>query len=167
MSSYYRHSIVQVIEHSQVWRDEFGKYCQDVDNKIGKNIKAVKAAKHRHESFAKPRGRFVLYLDAFITVAEHMIADRSGKDGRSGADFLMYINEENLLQSAMCADAQHCGLSLTRFLDSEDVEKADIPDKLADFVDMLDLLFVKGKCTEVTGFTSFMIAGLKLGSFFL
>ena len=55
-----KHSITQLIHHSHVWSAHFASYVQDVEDKVGKGIRNVKGAKHRHESAAKPRGRFVL-----------------------------------------------------------------------------------------------------------
>jgi len=60
-----------------VWSAHFGAYAQDVEGKIGEGIKNVKAGKHRHESAAKPRGRFVLFMDADIQVAIHMLHGRA------------------------------------------------------------------------------------------
>ena len=66
-----RSSITQRIEHSLVWREQFAKHVQEVDDQVGNGVKNVKAAKHRHESSAKPRGRFVLYMDAYIVLAQY------------------------------------------------------------------------------------------------
>ena len=72
-----KHSITQIIHNSHVWSAHFGAYVQDVEEKVGEGIKNVKAAKRRHESAAKPRGRFVLLMDAYIQVAIHMLHGRS------------------------------------------------------------------------------------------
>lgn len=156
-----KRSITQRIEHSLVWRSEFSRYVQDIDDKIGKNIKNVKAAKHRHESQAKPRGRFVLYMDAFVTVATHMMADRDSDIRHDAADFLEYLTEEVALQAAMLADATDEGLYFTRVVDDEDTDMASLQATVLRFIRKLEVLFKDGQCVDLPGYTHFMIESLK------
>ena len=155
-----RDSIVQRIEHSVIWRNSFEGYMQDIDNRVG-HVRNVRAAKHRHESYAKPRGRFVLYMDAFITVAEHMSADRSGAEREGANRFLMFLNEESAMAAAMLADAADEGLLFTRILDNEDTDAAELQDIVGRFIRRLELLFVEGGCMKLPGYTEFMASSLK------
>ena len=59
------HSIAQVTQHSDVWRRELASSVERQEDRSGGRVINVRAAQHRHESWAKPRGRFVLKLDAF------------------------------------------------------------------------------------------------------
>lgn len=156
-----KRSITQRIEHSLVWRHEFGRYAQDIDDQVGKNIKNVKAAKHRHESQAKPRGRFVLYMDAFITVASHMMADRDAEVRQDAAAFLQYLNEEVALQAAMLADATDEGLYFTRVVDDEETDMASLQNTVLRFIRKLEVLFQEGQCVDLPGYTHFMMQSLK------
>lgn len=156
-----KRSITQRIEHSLVWRHEFGRYVQDIDDRVGKNIKNVKAAKHRHESQSKPRGRFVLYMDAYITVAMHMMADRDSETKQDAAAFLAYLTEEVALQAAMLADATDEGLYFTRVVDSEETDMASLQNTVHRFIQKLELLFQQGKCTDLPGYTRFMMESLE------
>ena len=71
-----KNSITQLIHNSHVWSAHFAAYVQDVEEKVGEGIRNVRGAKHRHESAAKPRGRFVLLMDAYIQVAMRMLHGR-------------------------------------------------------------------------------------------
>ena len=64
-----KHSIPQIIQHSDVWRREFACFVERQEDGSGGRVINVRAAQHRHESKAKPRGRCVLSLDAFLQTA--------------------------------------------------------------------------------------------------
>ena len=55
-----KHSITQITQHSDVWRREFACFVERQEDGSGGRVINVRAAQHRHESKAKPRGRFVL-----------------------------------------------------------------------------------------------------------
>ncbi len=153
-------SIIQLIDRSLVWRDEFAKYVKDIESENIGAVRNLKAAKHRHESYAKPRGRFVLYMDAVLTVAELMNAAR-GEAQQGAKPFLDFVTEEVLIQSAMLADASDEGLLFTRALDAEEVDVAELPRLVSSFVDRLQMLFVEGRCVNVVGYTKYMLDRLK------
>ena len=156
-----KHSITQLIHHSHVWSAHFASYVQDVEGRVGQGIKNVKGAKHRHESAAKPRGRFVLYMDAYIQTAMHMLHGRHDEVGKHASEFLAYLNEEVALQAAMLADATDEGLLFTRALDNEDTDPAELQVLVEDFLTTLQSLFEDQECINVEGtYTHFMMSSL-------
>ena len=60
-----KHSITQVTQHSDVWRRELASSVERQEDRSGGRAINVRAAQHRHESWAKPRGRLALKLEAF------------------------------------------------------------------------------------------------------
>lgn len=82
-------SIVQRIHNSMVWRAELEKYVQQMETRVA-TIKNVRAAKHRHESQAKPKGRFCLYMPAFVSVAENIAVAREAEERRDARAFFFY-----------------------------------------------------------------------------
>ena len=67
-------SISQILHNSTtLWQPKFAERVKELDDRIS-DIKNIRAAKHRHESFAKPAGRLILYLDAYLATAEDMVA---------------------------------------------------------------------------------------------
>ncbi len=153
-------SITQRIHNSHQWTQAFKEYADDIDAKIGPQVSNLKAAKHRHESFNKPKCRFVLYLDAFITVATHMVR-KGGDYKRFGNMFLDYINEEVAVQAAMLADASCEGLQFVRKMDNEETDLSEVNSALGEYLLRLETLFVKEQCVHVTGYTQFMLERLE------
>jgi len=157
-----KHSITQIINNSHVWSSHFAGYVADIEDRIGKGIKNVRGAKHRHESLATPRGRFVLYMDAYLQVAMHMLNGSNRDAQKHAAEFLNYINEEVALQAAMLADACDEGLLFTRTLDNEGTDPAELQHLVQDFVRNLHVLFIDGMCLELEGtYTNFMLTSLQ------
>lgn len=155
-------SITQLIHHSHVWSAHFATYVQDVEEKIGKGIKNVKGAKHRHESAAKPRGRFVLLMDAYLQVARHMLHGRQDDTRKHAEGFLSYISEEVALQAAMLADATDEGLLFTRALDNECTDSAQMQFLVEDFITTLQSLLCDRMCLDLEGtYTNFMLESLQ------
>ena len=156
-------SIVQIIGHSDIWSHRFGEYVKALEDveKIGREIRNVSAAKHRHESGAKPRGRFVLNMDAFIQVALHIIVDRDGEQKKHAEAFLTYLTDEIALQTAMLADATDEGLFFTRQLDTEALDSAEVQLLAETFVSRIRFLFMNRGCLQVPGYTTFMMQSLK------
>ena len=72
------HSIAQITQHSDVWRREFASFVERQEDRSGGRAISVRAAQHRHESKAKPPGRFVLNFDALLQTALLVVADRHG-----------------------------------------------------------------------------------------
>ena len=153
-------SITQRVHNSHQWAQLFKQYADDIDEKIGPQVSNLKAAKHRHESFMKPKCRFVLYLDAFISVSRHMVS-KGGDYKHFGRQFLNYINEEVAVQAAMLADASCEGLQFVRKMDNEDTDLSEVNSALGDYLLKLETLFVHEQCVHVTGYTQFMLNRLK------
>jgi len=155
-----KRSITRRIENSLVWREQFAKYLADLDGRIGPRVRNIRAAKHRHESQSKPRGRFCLYLDAYVAVAEHMIADRDADIRHDAVAFLSFLTDETLVQTAMLADASDEGLFFTRACDDEDTDPAELQSTVRRFITKLECLFVEGRCVDLPGYTSYMLESL-------
>ena len=154
-------SISQILHNSTtLWGPRFAARVKELDDHIGIEVRNVRACKHRHESFAKPAGRFVLYLDAYLAVAEEMVASASAVKSQA-KDFLEFLSTEVLVQAAMLADAADECLLFTRQLDDEDTDSAKLNDEVAEYLDRLQCLFTDGQCVSLPGYTSFMLANLQ------
>ena len=157
-----RGSITQVIHHSHVWGAHFATYAAEVEGSVSERIKNVKGAKHRHESAAKPRGRFVLLMDAYIQLAIHMLHGRDDATKKCAEGFLTFLNEEVALQAAMLADATDEGLLFTRVLDNEGTDAAQMQILAEEFLSNLQSLFCDRQCLHLEGtYTHFMIESLR------
>ena len=110
-----KHSMVQRIAHSDELRRQFEMKVKEVDAECDSHIKNLRAAKHRFESIAKPTGRYVLWHDCFLDVAQWMLVARAGRsEGEDARRFLREVDEENCIQIAMHADFADDCLCLTR-----------------------------------------------------
>ena len=153
-------SITQRIHNSHHWTQVFKNYADDIDGKIGHQVSNLRAAKHRHESFTKPKCRFVLYFEAFITVGLHMVR-KGGEYSKYGSAFLGYINEEVAVQAAMLADASCEGLQFIRKTDNEETDLSELNCALADYLLRLETLFVHEQCVAMVGYTNIMLHRLE------
>ena len=151
-----RNSIVQRIHHSMVWRSELEKAIIEMEQRVA-TVKNVKAAKHRHESEAKPKGRFCLFMPAFLQVAGCMAICRDGEEKTDARNFLRMINEEVCIQVAMMADAADEGLLFTRELDSEETDVAEMAFRVKMFLAKLEYLFNQEGCLATLGYTRHMV----------
>ena len=157
-----KHRITQIIQHSDVWRREFACFVERQEDGSGGRVINVRAAQHRHESKAKPRGRFVLNLDAFLQTALLIVADRHGQEVRKDAiAFLRDLTVEDAVQVAMLADAADEALLFTRQLDDENVDPGQLSAIVERFQTALRVLFLEGKCVDLPGFTSHMLGQLQ------
>ena len=78
-----------------------------------RGIKNMGAAKHRYESWAKPLGRFTIFLLAIITTADWMMVTRRGKsEGKDAESFLREVDEVQCLSIALMADSSDEGLAI-------------------------------------------------------
>ena len=155
-------SIVQKIENSHIFKDEFQKKASEMEDALQTQVRNLRAAKHRFESYSKPLGRLVLWCDAVIATAETISIKRKGQaEGTAANEFLKEINEEKLLQLAMMADAADEVSGLLRHVDTETYDSAVVPELLQQFVSGCVLLFKEGKCMEWLGYTSYIVARLK------
>ena len=149
-------SITMLIHNSDLWRERFAEICHNLEGSVGKTHN-VSAAKHRHESMAKPRGRFCLKLDAYLLLAHEMAVSREGDVRKAANDLLNSIDEEAVVAIAMLADATDEGLLLVRQTDSEDTCPAEHPGFVKQFVAKIQLLFEQGKCVELPGYTKHVL----------
>lgn len=155
-------SISQILHNSTtLWAPRLAARIKELDDHIGLEVRNVRACKHRHESFAKPAGRFVLYLDAYLAVAEEMVASSSSAVLAPARDFLLFLTTEVLVQSAMLADAADECLYFTRLLDDENTDSAKLNDEVAEYLQRLQCLFIDGQCVSLPGYTSFMLKNLQ------
>ena len=159
-----RNSIIQRIERSLVFKDVFAKHVGEMEDHsvIGTEIRNLRAAKHRFERTAMPAGRFTMFFDAILATANHVASHRSGRaEGDDAKAFLEMVDEKLVLAMAMIADAAHEGLQLTRFADDGDMDLAEAPARCADFARRLEVLFVKGECLSLPGFSKYAMGGLR------
>ena len=157
-----KHSITQRIEHSHIFKDIFEQECGKQEQKLKTAVRNLRAAKHRFESYSKPRGRFTLWRDAFISTAEHIAVTRTGTvESKDAKDFLDYLDEEVVIQTAMNADAGDETMALLRFSEPEDYDKSIAPDQVSRFLEAAIALFEHGKVTSITGYTQFALEQLK------
>lgn len=123
-----------------------------------RRIRDLGLAKQRFDSHSRPLGRLIVWFEAVVMTAVWISTHRRGEDVAQCADeFLVYITEERLLQLAMVADGGDDALGLTRFLDTEDYELAQLPMELHAFINKLNGQFVQGLCVS-TGYTKYVIA---------
>lgn len=154
-------SISQILHNSTtLWGPRFAARIKELDDHIGIEVRNVRACKHRHESFAKPSGRFVLYLDAYLSVAEEMAASTSAVKAHAKS-FIEFLSTEVLVQAAMLADAADECLQFTRQLDNEDTDSAALNEEVGQYMERLTLLFTQGQCITLPGYTSFMLKNLQ------
>lgn len=150
-------SISQVIQHSVEFQRCFKEHV--VQNNVGMKtaVHNLRAAKHRFESFQRPLGRCCLYLGALIRTALHVARLRNDKQGTRAHGFLSWLTAERCVAAAMLADAADEAMVLTRFLDSEEADPAEMNLEVAAFVKRIHALFNEGACLRVTGYTSVML----------
>ena len=91
-------SITQRIEHSDVFSGIYSKYCQEMESGAAihaKGIKNLRGQKNRFASFSKPLGRSCIYLDALISTATWIAAQRRGEEVAADAgEFLDFLTED-------------------------------------------------------------------------
>jgi len=162
-------SIVQTIEHSQIFKKWLEEYIRRADTSawLRTSIRSLRAAKHRFESSQKPAGRFVLFFEAVLKTSDRILKERRGGDeaGKRAALFFECITEEKLLQIAMMADAGDEAMMLTRGADSEKADAAIFPAEIEGFLDRVRQLFHHGKVFTTEGYTKFMLELLRKKSF--
>jgi hypothetical protein len=86
--------LTQAIQNSPCLGERFRLCCDAVDNGIKTSISNLRAAKHRYESLAKPGARSVLFLDAFIALADEMITDDNADHVSTAGKFLCRVDSE-------------------------------------------------------------------------
>ena len=124
-------------------------------------IKDLAYCKQRFDSHQKPLGRFLIWLEAVLMTSVWVSVNRKNTVEQEVADeFLAWINEEKLVQLAMCADGGDDSLCFTRFLDSEGFDVSEIPSEIHIYVNKLNSQFLQGNCVK-TGYTKHVLDILK------
>ncbi len=153
-------SIMNVIENSFLFKSDFAVNVQRIERgPLRANIRALRMAKHRFESISTPAGRFVLLFDAILATACHIHETRRGREASVHAGFfLQYITPTRLLLMSMLADASDEGIALTRHMDDEDADCADLNDTISNFVARVRFLFGRSdpQCLKL-GYTAHML----------
>ena len=158
MFAHGRNSIARMVQNSHAISQIFQDYVASVRNKIVNSACAnMRAAKHRFESHARPMGRSCLHLLSCIRTALH-ISSKSSKDVADRAnEWLLWVDNEKCVMAAMLSDASDQALSLTRIMDSEDVDPATIHAEIRSFNLTITALFDQKQCLSVFGYTKVML----------
>ena len=162
MFAHSRNSISRMVQNSPAISQVFHQYVVSARNKIVSSACAnMRAAKHRFESHAKPMGRSCLHLHSCIRTALH-ISSKSSKDVADRAkEWLLWVDTEKCVLAAMMSDASDQALSLTRIMDSEDVDPATIHAEIRSFNLTITALFDQRQCLSVFGYTKVMLTLLE------
>lgn len=156
-------SIVNMIKNSPFIAQQFHSFCQQVADApvSGLAVRDLQYRKHRFNSLQKPLGRTVLFVDALLLTAEWIVVHRPGAQADSASRFLQWLDEERLIQMAMCADGADESMSLVRYCDTEKYELAELQTELAALMARLDLLVNRGRILHLQGYTTHMLKALK------
>ena len=154
-----RSSMARIIQNSLEVQRIFKDHCNTSFKCIGNVVANMRSALHRFESMSKPLGRSCIFLHAMIKTALTLATVRTDDAGRRAGEWLMWLDTEKRIQSAMMADAQDQNLAFTRTVDDETVDAAVLNREAAFFVAAIDQLFVGDKPTCLTcfGYTSMML----------
>ena len=146
---WHKHSVVQIIDKSDVFRQWFRDYATQVSKRSGKPCASnLSSAKHCFESCSKPLGRFILNLVAVFKTCHRISVTRDSSHGEGGLvrNWLATVSSEDLLQLALLADAADEGLVLVRQMDREQFDLATLHSSVGDFVERVRMLFKEGGC---------------------
>ena len=154
-------SIAKLINNSIEIKRIFAEHCRTSETTLASVLSSFRAAGHRFESHARPLGRTCLFFHACVKTALHITKTRTDGSAKTANQWLLWISEERVLQAAMLADAADSSLALTRSLDSENVDPAQLKGELRRYLCEIRSLFVEGRCTTAFGFTSTVLNLLK------
>ena len=117
-------------------------------------MSSMSAAKHKFHSQAKPGGRLVFTVDAFIAFAQDLQVSRSrdaiATDCRT---FLEELCNEAYMQVSMMIGFADQVLILNRYVDTEDIGITEMTFEVSRFCNQMLLLFRDGRCMDTAGFT--------------
>ena len=157
-----RNSIVSRIQHSHAVGQIFNRYVKQIEDcpVRADKIRNLSARKHRIESGRKPMVRATFFIDALILTAEWLLVHRQGSDESADAErFLNCLDEERYLMVAMYLDGADTALAVTRFLDSEQHDSAELHLELLTFANLCDYLWLQEHCKH-QGFTQYAIESM-------
>ena len=148
---WHKTSVVQIIDHSDVFQQWFREYTAQDSARSGlPRVSNLSSAKHRFESCSKPLSRFMLHLVAVFKTCHRIVSTRdSSYEGGLVRNWLINTSSEDLLQLALLADAADEGLLLVRQMGSEQFDIASLHSTVAHFVERVDFLFNQGGCMAV------------------
>ena len=154
-------SIAKLLQHSPEIQRIFRDFAETSDSQVNHVVRNFRAAAHRFESHAKPLGRTLLHLHACIRTALHLVQTRTDKASTKAKNWLLALTEEHCLQAAMMADAADSSLQLTRLMDHEDTDPANLGTELRLYLNTIRGLFCEKRCLTIFGFTRTMLETLK------
>ncbi len=157
-----KRSMVQILGHSNELNQILVSNMQAQESGIrSADIRNLRSAKHRMESFQKPLGRFILFFHAFVATAIDIAARRAGQsEGKAAEEFLESLTQERVLQMAMLADAADECMMLLRFFDTEDADPALTSARVSEFMWRIMHLFGEncgGHCLNHEGYTKYTL----------
>ena len=99
---WHKTSVVQIVDHSDVFRQWCNAYSAQVCSKSGTpHASNLTSAKHRFESCSKLLGRFILNLVAiFKTCSRVSITNDSSHEGGLVRNWLCTVSNQDILQLA-------------------------------------------------------------------
>ena len=152
----------QKIFHSTIFTAWFHE--EVLNNGEGPRASALSAAKHRFASFAKPTGRILMHLPSFFKVLHRIAAVRS--DASWARAWLQAITPSKLLLLALAADAADSLLELTRFLDTEKVDPAQLNEQIGAFIKSIQVQFLQGRVWTIEGYAKHTLQILASGNLY-
>jgi hypothetical protein len=159
-----KHSVIQRIWNSSV----ISGWLQKQVRSDGGVASALRAAKHRFESYATPLGRMIRHIRSFLDVVEDVVRRRAGTtEGHDCNRWLQGLTTEKLILLSMVADLSDEILVLTRIMDDEGVDAAKIMEVTEDFLARIHGPFDHGQCLHVAGYTHHMLKELETCRVFL
>lgn len=156
-------SMVTLIQNSNHLSQLFNGFVKKMgsDEVKSSRIKNLAYRKHRFDSLQRPLGRFVLFLDAVISVTVWVTAhNRDASETQVAQDFLDALSNQELVLVSMAADAADETLTFIRFLDTEDHDVTAVQSYAARLLDKIHWLF--NNCKVVTcGYCEYMLKQLE------
>ena len=152
-----RGSIARLMQHSSEIRRVFADFAKTSESAVDTIVANFRAAGHRFESHSKPLGRTCLFLHACVRTALHLVRSRKDDSAQRARAWLLWLNEERLLQAAMLADAADSSIRLTRKMDSEEMDPANLAYDVALYLQEIKALFLNGEVLRQFGYTSTML----------
>ena len=153
-------SFGQKIFHSPLfsmwWKEALNDGCDD----NGPGLASIAAAKHRFGSFLQPLSRISKNQQAMLTVC-HRIEAMRGSGGAWASSILNEYTARKALMLSMAADAAATAMELTRFLDHEDADIAQINQKVQEFSLQCRSLFWEKKIFTLPTYTKHMLDQLE------
>ena len=150
-------AIDSLIQHSVEFQRWFKERVQGNSQEIKTVIHNLRSAKHRFESFARPLGRTCLFLGPVLQTALRIALVRNDKQGAAANRFLQWVSTERCLCAAMLADGADESMVLTRFLDAEEADPAELNLEICSFMRRIHALFNERRCLTIVGYTSAML----------